>query len=79
MNKFIITLAALATLSTASLAAGNRSNELRDTQYYTSSGVPAASTASELQSEGFAIVSVRGETAFERATRLSYENDHGRH
>lgn len=34
MNKIILSLAALAALSTASFAAGNRSYDLRDTEYY---------------------------------------------
>ena len=38
MKKIIVSLAALAALSTASFAAGNRSWDLRDTEYYNTSG-----------------------------------------
>ncbi len=47
MNKFALSLIALAALSTASFAAGNRSWDLQDREYYTTQGyvTEAGSTA----------------------------------
>ena len=76
MNKIILSLAALAALTTASLAAGNRNNDLRDTEYYTTQGYSAAQSDS-------AALAVTNETsglsAYERSRWLSEMNDMGRH
>ena len=76
MNKIILSLAALAALSTVSFAAGNRNNDLRDTEYYTTQGYSA------VQSDSAALAvadGTSGLTPFERTTLLSKLNDQGRH
>ena len=76
MNKIILSLAALAALSTASFAVGNRNNDLRDTEYYTTQGYSA------VQSDSAALAfadGTSGLTSFERTTLLSKLNDQGRH
>ena len=45
MKKIALSLVALAALSTASFAAGNRSWDLQDREYYTSSGVSSTGEA----------------------------------
>ena len=76
MYKIILSLAALAALSTASFAAGNRNNDLRDSEYYTTQGYSA------VQSDSAALAfadGTSGLTSFERTTLLSKLNDQGRH
>jgi hypothetical protein len=60
MTKILLTLAALATLSTASFAAGNRSYDLRDEQYYNTSGISGAETSSVIAEEAPFAVSGNG-------------------
>lgn len=76
MNKIILSLAALAALSTASFAAGNRNNDLRDSEYYTTQGFAA------VQSDSAALAVTDGTaklSSFERTTWLAEMNDQGRH
>jgi len=79
MKKIALSLVALAALSTASFAS-QRGYDLRETQYWTTSGnSEAAAVASSPVINAFAVIGSSGETAFERASRLSIANDHGRH
>ena len=76
MNKIILSLAALAALSTATMAAGNRSNELRDTEYFITKGYSA------VQSDDSALTVANGTsglTSYERTRWVSEMNDMGRH
>jgi thioredoxin reductase len=78
MKKIALTFVTLAALSTASFAS-QRGYDLRDTEYWTTSGKSDTSSASStIANQPFAVIG-GGEMAFERASRLSYENDHGRH
>ena len=78
MNKIALGLIALATLSTASFAANNRSWDLRDTEYYTSSGVPSASaTAGAMDTAPLAVENQAGNSAYERMILRSEARDHG--
>ena len=79
MKKIALTFVALAALSTASFAS-QRGYDLRDSEYWTTSGKSiTSSVSSTIVTQPFAVIGAAGETAFERAYRLSYENDHGRH
>ena len=80
MKKIALSLIALAALSTVSYAAGNRSWDLRDSQYYNTSGVSEpARTDSSVMEAALAVESGAATTSFERLTKLSIENDQGRH
>jgi len=79
MKKIALSLVALAALSTASFAS-QRGYDLRETQYWTTSGSSEASAvASSPAINAFAVIGVARETAFERVSRLSIENVRGRH
>jgi hypothetical protein len=79
MNKFAISLIALAALSTAALASGNRSWDLRDSDTYMGKyatqlqGQSAGSNALAVSSD------VRPATNFERLKKISEENDQTGH
>ncbi len=81
MNKIALGLIALATLSTASFAANNRSWDLRDTEYYTSSGVPTESATSNYGASAdeapLAFEGQSGNSAYERMMLRSEQRDHG--
>ena len=84
MKKIALSLLALSALSTAAFAAGNRNWDLRDSNYYTTSGVAADVTMSsrtdaDVMQAPLAVESRVGLTPFERTTMLSIANDHGRH
>jgi len=82
MKKIAVSLIALSALSTAAFAAGNRSWDLQDQQYYVTSGV---SGVADTGSVAFAVpadhMSYASETsglsAFERTTLRSIDRDHG--
>jgi hypothetical protein len=76
MKKIAITALALAALSTTALA-NQRGYDLRDTEYWTSSGVSPRTEASVTMSH--ALASEAAETAFDRMTRQSATSDQGRH
>ena len=80
MNKIALIVAA-STLFATGAYASQRGYDLRDTQYYTSSGVSAVSSdAANVDSHALAVeTSGNAETVFQRVTRISIENDHGRH
>lgn len=80
MKKIALTLAAIAALSTSSFAS-QRGYDLQDTEYWTTSGVPASGNASSsVASAALAVSNDAGAmTAFERMTTTAIENDHGRH
>ena len=77
MKKFAVSLIALAALSTAALASGNRSWDLRDVDTYV--GKYAAQTAVAATSANAFAVAGNGQVSsnFERLTMISQENDQG--
>jgi len=80
MKKIALILAATAALATSAYAS-QRNNDLRDTGYYTTSGVEAVSQGSaNADSAAFAVANAgNANSAFERMTQISNENGHGRH
>ena len=82
MKKIILTLAALAALSTVSLASGNRSWDLRDSDTYFGkySTQLKGNATFAVSSAALAVSDDTGTmTNFERMTKISIENDQGRH
>jgi hypothetical protein len=84
MKKIVLTLAALATLSTASFAERTRSYDLRDLETvngHTSDGTnkPVMLDGSATTASAFAIPGTSGGvlTAYERALMNAYINEHG--
>ena len=78
MKKLILSLAAIAALSTASFAA-ERNYDLRDSDTYTGRYATRAQPA-PVSVDALAVsADVNGLTAFERLTRTSIENDNGGH
>ena len=77
MNKFILSLAALAALSTASFAAGNRNNDLRDTEYYNSAAASTVQDVAVTESAPLAIEGAAGLSAYERTLMISQRRDTG--
>lgn len=77
MNKIILSLAALAALSTASLAAGNRSWDLRDSEYYNSAAASTAQDVTVTESAPLAIGNGAGLSAYERTLLISQQRDTG--
>ena len=79
MKKFAISLIALAAISTASFAAGNRNYDLRDSDTY----VGKYSTQLKNQTvnvNALAVVKKTGAvTNFERLNKVSAENDQASH
>lgn len=80
MKKFAISLIALAAISTVSFAAGNRSNELRDSETYfgkySEMSMNQAASANALT----VIKKAGPATNFDRVTWTAWENDQaGRH
>lgn len=55
MKKIVISLAALAALSTASFAAGNRSWDLQDREFYNTSGVSVTQSGAAVAASPLAI------------------------
>jgi hypothetical protein len=77
MNKFALSLIALAALSTASLAAGNRSWDLQDREYYTTNSYTDTSSSAVIVDESpLAAVNDTG-TNFEAVTKRMMERDQG--
>ena len=84
MKKIAVSLIALSALSTAAFAAGNRSWDLQDQQYYVTSGVLSAADSGSF---AFAVPAGHmsytntdfgpGLSAFERTTLRSIDRDHG--
>ena len=79
MKKFAISLVALAALSTASFASGNRSYDLREADTYTGkyaeqlwNKAASANAMAAMTAEGPA-------TNFDRLKWIAEENDSGRH
>jgi hypothetical protein len=80
MKKIIFTLAALAALSTVSFAGENRSWDLRDSDTYLGKySTQLKDNATSAVSSAALAVDTGTMTNFERMTKLSIENDHGRH
>jgi hypothetical protein len=80
MKKIIFTLAALAALSTVSCAGENRSWDLRDSDtYFGKYSTQLKDNATSAVSSAALAVDTGTMTNFERMTKLSIENDHGRH
>lgn len=79
MKKIAISLIALAALSTASFAAGNHSNDLRESDtYFGKYSVQVEGNAAAVNA--FAAANdVQALTSFERLSKISAENDQGRH
>jgi hypothetical protein len=79
MKKIIITLAALAAVSTASLAAGNRNSELPElanrAQFEQWTGSVAVTERAPLA----APAGIYGMSNFDKLNRNSYNSDHGGH
>lgn len=82
MNKLILSLAAIAALSTASLAS-ERGYDLRDSDTYTgryATNAQKPATSSKVTVNAFAVSgSKTGLTAFERVTQTSIENENSGH
>lgn len=74
MKKFAISLIALAAISTASFASGNRSNDLRDTDTYVG---PYSAQMMNKASAANALAVVNAATNFERLTWTAWDNDQG--
>jgi hypothetical protein len=80
MKKIIFTLAALAALSTVSFASSDRSWDLRDSDtYFGKYSTQLKDNATSAVSSAALAVDTGTMTNFERMTKLSIENDHGRH
>ena len=80
MKKIIFTLAALVALSTVSFAGENRSWDLRDSDtYFGKYSTQLKDNATSAVSSAALAVDTGTMTNFERMTKLSIENDHGRH
>jgi len=80
MKKIIFTLTALAALSTVSFAGENRSWDLRDSDtYFGKYSTQLKDNATSAVSSAALAVDTGTMTNFERMTKLSIENDHGRH
>ena len=79
MKKFAISLIALAALSTASFAAGNRSNDLRESDTYF--GQYAEQVQNSANAVNALAVANDGQdlSNFERLKKISEENTSGRH
>ena len=79
MKKFAISLIALAAISTASFASGNRSGDLRDSDTYF--GKYSAQLKNRtVNVNALAVVKKTGAmTNFERLNKISAENDQGGH
>ena len=77
MNKIVLSLAALAALSTASLAAGNRSWDLRDSEYYNSAATSTVQDVGVTESAPLAIENAPGISAYERTLLISQQRDTG--
>ena len=81
MKKFVVSLIALAAISTASFAS-HRGYDLRDSDTYFGkySTQLKNKSYSNANSAAFAVVDDSAAlTAFERMKKISEENDHGRH
>ena len=76
MKKIALTLAALAALSTASFAAGNRNWDLQDREYFTSSAV---SDAAYTAASPLAIEVGSGISNFERLNKNAAKNELSSH
>jgi hypothetical protein len=82
MKKITFTFAALAALSTVSLASNNRGYDLRDSDTYFGkySTLLKDNATSAVSSAALAVSGDTGTvTSFERMKKISIENDHGRH
>ena len=79
MNKIAISLIALVALSTASFAAGNRSNDLRESDTYFGKYSEQVSNSSVAVNALAAANDGQALTSFERLKKISEENDNGRH
>ena len=83
MNKLIITLAALAALSTATFAGQRTDVDLRDRMagdINISGSISGGSVGNgTAQSAAFAVAAPHAETAFERMNRLHLEYEFGGH
>lgn len=79
MNKIALSVIALAALSTASFAAGNRSYDLQDlqsTNFYSSSGITQPVNGSTEQA-ALAVGQDSAVTAYERQIWRAMEREHG--
>lgn len=79
MNKIAISLIALAALSTASFAAGNRSNDLRESDTYFGKYSEQVNKSTVAVNALAAANDGQALTNFERLKKISEENDNGRH
>jgi hypothetical protein len=70
MNKIILSLAALAAISTASFAAGNRSEELRDIPTYMGKFV-----ATDAVRETHALAAINSKVAYTNFDRLNWNSE----
>ena len=70
MNKIVLSLVALAAISTASFAAGNRSEELRDIPTYMGKYV-AMDTVQSVD----ALAAIKSDAAFTNFDRLNWNSD----
>ena len=75
MNKIALSLLALAALSTASFAAGNRNYDVQDREYYTSSGVAPEAGAAAVTFEAPFAVSSGTISNFERLQQNMEKNE----
>ncbi len=78
MNKLILSLAAIAALSTAALA-GERNYDLRDSDTFTGRFATQAQQADVAVNAISASTDDVALTAFERMTRTSIDNENGGH
>jgi len=78
MKKIVLSLAAIAALTTGAFAGNSRSQDLRDLQSYPYANVPAISAATD--SAAFQVAGdTGGMTNFDRLTKQSIENESGDH
>ena len=79
MKKIVLTLAALAALSTASFAAGNRNWDLQDREYYTTSGKSDVAGAGYVAQSPLAIETKSGISNFDRLNMNAEKNELSSH
>jgi hypothetical protein len=73
MKTIILAITALTAASTATLAEGNRNNDLRDTSYYTTSGFEPTARNSVVQVSG--LVADADVSNFAKLTQRSIDRD----
>ena len=77
MKKFAISLIALAAISTASFASGNRNYDLRDSDAYMGQSAIQIMSKTTTNDALAVMNSDRGATNFERLLWISQQNDQG--